>query len=121
MHEFAQNYKGLSMPTKIDELLKIKGVGKKMAFLYMNYCFNQSFGIAVDTHVHRLSQRLGFTSSKNVEICRKDLEKLFHISQWNDVNFVLVGFGQVICTAINPKCAICNARFICPSSNVVEW
>ncbi|KAG0418826.1 Endonuclease III like protein [Dictyocoela roeselum] len=91
---------------RIDILLKLPGVGKKVAFLFLESAFDDLKGIGVDTHVHRIINRIGF-KTKNAEETRKFLEKSIPKFEWKGLNKALVGYGQVICTPINPSCNNC--------------
>ncbi len=104
------------MPDTLEHVLSLPGIGPKMAYLYLSHGCGKNLGIGVDTHVHRISNRIGFLQTVNAEGSRVALEKKFDPSEWMDVNRVLVGFGQTICQPINPKCGECDARFLCPSS-----
>ena len=111
-----EKYDG-DIPKTIDELKKLPGVGPKMAHLAMVTAWNQITGIAVDTHVHRISNRLQWTSgTKTPEQTRIELEKWLPRDYWNDINHLLVGFGQTICLPVKPKCDICLNNEHCPSS-----
>ena len=73
----------------------------------------------MDVHVHRISNRLGWakTADKQPEDTRKEIESLIDRDLWKEANRLLVGFGQTICTPINPKCRDCDLRLTCPSSS----
>ena len=75
--------------------------------------------IAVDTHVFRISRRLGWAKGKTPAEVEKELEALFPRRSWAQVNQVLVGFGQTICRPVGPKCAECVLKKTCPSANYV--
>lgn len=107
------------MPSSLEELLSLPGIGKKMAFLYLQHACNQNAGIGVDTHVHRISRRIGLCpEAKTAEGARVALEAKVDRSEWRDFNTVLVGFGQTICTAKQPKCSECCVSDKCPASSV---
>ena len=108
-----KNYNG-KMPDKYEEILKLPGIGPKMGILYMYFHLNQIVGISVDTHVHRISNRLGWVDTKVPEGTRKCLEKIFDKSIWKEINEILVGFGQTVCLPVNPKCQECLLNNICP-------
>ena len=78
--------------------------------------FKINDGIAVDTHVIRLSQRLGLTDNKNPEKIEQDLMKLYPKEEWNKVTYLLIEHGRAICQAKKPKCDECVLSNICPSS-----
>ncbi|RWS21993.1 endonuclease III-like protein 1, partial [Leptotrombidium deliense] len=104
------------IPRTLEELLKLPGVGPKMALLAMNSAWNEVAGIAVDTHVHRIANRLAWVRkpTKQPEQTRKELESWLPKEYWNDINHDLVGFGQTICSAKNPSCSVCLNQKICP-------
>ncbi|XP_017846968.1 endonuclease III-like protein 1 [Drosophila busckii] len=106
------------IPDNIKELLKLPGVGPKMAHICMASAWQQITGIGVDTHVHRISNRLNWVKkpTKEPEQTRIQLESWLPHSLWAEVNHLLVGFGQTICTPVKPNCAECLNRYICPSS-----
>ncbi|CDJ44279.1 endonuclease III-like protein 1, putative, partial [Eimeria tenella] len=76
--------------------------------------WNSFHGIAVDVHVHRISNRLGWVKTKTPLETEIALEDCLPRKHWEDVNLLLVGFGQQICKPVNPACAICLARPYCP-------
>jgi len=106
------------IPDSVEGLCSLPGVGPKMAHLVMQVAWDQVTGIAVDTHVHRISNRLKFVPKPTKEPVQteKDLEDWMPTHLWKDYNTMLVGFGQTICTPINPKCSLCLNKNICPSS-----
>jgi endonuclease-3 len=75
-------------------------------------------GIAVDTHVRRLAERLGFSSEKDPDKIERDLMRLVPRDNWFPFTYVLIEHGRRICTARNPKCEICPVNHVCPSSRV---
>jgi endonuclease-3 len=107
------------IPNSVEKLTSLPGVGPKMAHLAMQIAWNECTGIAVDTHVHRICNRLGWTQSKTPEQTRKQLESWLPKEHWYDINLLLVGFGQTICTPLRPKCDQCLNQKLCPyaSSN----
>lgn len=126
---------GGDVPKTVDEMMELKGVGPKMAFLCANECYKEPVGIGVDVHVHRISNRLGWVETNKPEETRlvkfhflflsvrrliflQALEKWLPKDKWIPVNFLLVGFGQTICRPVGPKCAICPVKHLCPSSRV---
>lgn len=107
------NYDG-DIPNSVTELCKLSGVGPKMAHLCMKTAWGEVTGIGVDTHVHRISNRLGWCVTKTPEGTRRTLEDWLPRELWAEVNHLLVGFGQQVCTPINPQCATCMNYAICP-------
>lgn len=102
------------LPNDLDGLLKLPGVGKKIAFLYLQGAHNKVDGIAVDTHVHRISNRLGLVKTKMPEETRVELQSFVKKELWGEVNEILVGFGQQTCLPIRPRCGECLLNDICP-------
>ncbi|XP_074027524.1 nth-like DNA glycosylase 1 [Leptinotarsa decemlineata] len=102
------------IPDTVEKLCKLPGVGPKMAHICMNTAWGQVTGIGVDTHVHRISNRLGWVDTKTPEETRKALEGWLPYDLWSEVNHLLVGFGQQICQPVRPQCATCLNHEICP-------
>ena len=102
-----------SIPDTFEGLTALPGVGQKMALLALNIGFNRVEGIAVDTHVHKVSNRLGLAKATTPEGTRKQLEKLFEREHWGEVNEAMVGFGQTVCIT-KPKCGECLLSSCCP-------
>ncbi|CAI9117269.1 OLC1v1018625C1 [Oldenlandia corymbosa var. corymbosa] len=117
-----QEYDG-DIPSTLEELLLLPGIGPKMAHLIMNVGWENVQGICVDTHVHRICNRLGWVSRpgrmKNTstpEQTREALQLWLPKEEWVAINPLLVGFGQTICTPLRPRCRICSVNDICPSA-----
>ncbi|XP_055829335.1 endonuclease III homolog 1, chloroplastic-like isoform X1 [Solanum dulcamara] len=136
-------YKG-DIPSSLEELLLLPGIGPKMAHLVMNVAWDNVQGICVDTHVHRISNRLGWVSrpgtkqqtygvefeprvyrkqplyptkkTRTPEETRESLQLWLPKEEWVPINPLLVGFGQTICTPLRPRCAICTVSDLCPSA-----
>lgn len=106
------------VPDTIKTITDLPGVGPKMAFLLMQIAWNRVIGIGVDTHVHRISNRLGWVSTKSPEETREALQAWLPSEHWGTINQTLVGYGQVICVPIGPKCPQCPVSHLCPSSTV---
>lgn len=98
---------GGKVPETMDELLTIPGVGRKTANIVMYHALGRNEGIAVDTHVRRLAQRIGFSDTDNVAIIERDLMKVFPQKDWGDVTDVLIAHGRATCDARKPVCAEC--------------
>ncbi len=101
------------IPSTLEELIKLPGVGYKMAILAMNIAWKINCGISVDTHVHRVSNRLGWVDTNKAEKTRKELEDWIPKEYWGSINPLLVGFGQQTCLPRNPKCLTCPAKEYC--------
>lgn len=104
------------VPKTYEELCTLVGVGPKMAHLIMRTAWQQTTGIAVDTHVHRISNRLGWVRKETTkpEDTMKALHSWLPREHWDDVNWLMVGFGQTICRGVAPKCSTCLNKDICP-------
>ena len=101
--EIVEKNKG-EMFRKLEDIVKLKGVGKKIGILVMQSMFKENVGIAVDTHVHKISNRLQWVDSTNPERTRLQLQHLIPRHSWPSVNSLLVGFGQTICKT-KPLCS----------------
>ncbi|PKI82924.1 Ntg2p [Malassezia vespertilionis] len=112
---------GGQVPKTIDELCALPGVGPKMAFLQMQ-AMGFNVGIGVDTHVHRIANRLGWCKTKTPEQTRLALQSWLPKHLFRQINKQMVGFGQVICVPIGPRCDVCTIgqRRLCPSRQRVE-
>ncbi|XP_076583587.1 endonuclease III-like protein 1 isoform X2 [Chaetodon auriga] len=110
---------GGDIPDSVEGLVRLPGVGPKMAHLAMDIAWDQVSGIGVDTHVHRISNRLGWLKrpTKNPEETRKALEEWLPRELWSEINWLLVGFGQQVCLPVNPLCSVCLNQHSCPSAH----
>lgn len=106
-----QKYKGI-VPHTLEELTSLPGVGRKTANCILAYTFHQP-AIAVDIHVHRIANRLGWIKTTTPEETEQKLMQLIPKVQWINVNRLLVGHGQTLCSPINPKCPICPVKMYC--------
>jgi endonuclease-3 len=111
-------YKG-KVPDDFDKLIALPGVGRKTAGCVMVYAFNKP-AIPVDTHVHRISNRLGWVKTKTREETEQELMKIIPKKYWLDVNEVLVIHGQTVCAPISPFCSKCRIRKYCPRIGVIK-
>ncbi|CAG0889399.1 unnamed protein product [Darwinula stevensoni] len=104
------------IPNTVESLQSLPGVGPKMAHLCMDIAWGKLSGIGVDTHVHRISNRLKWVKkpTNNPEATRKGLEFWLSVDLWSEINWLLVGFGQEICTPVSPKCSQCLNKSLCP-------
>lgn len=100
------------IPDTIDDLVKLPGVGRKTANVFLAEFFGKP-AIAVDTHVIRVSGRLGLTQSKNPDVIERDLAKLVDEQNWRLVNLYLVLFGRYKCKAVKPQCNACKVKKYC--------
>lgn len=108
-----EDYNG-RVPDDMETLLKLPGVGRKTANCVLAHAFLKEDALAVDTHVHRISNRLGRVVTKNPEETEMELKKLLPQKYWRHVNILLVKFGQNVCRPISPRCGICVLNDICP-------
>lgn len=107
------------VPNKFDELLNLPGVGAKTANCVLVYAFKIP-AIPVDTHVYRISNRLGWVKSKNTKETENNLKEIIPINEWIRINRLLVRFGQEICLPTNPKCNVCPLNKYCPKDFSME-
>jgi endonuclease-3 len=113
------SYQG-KVPDDLDELLKLKGVGRKTANLVVTLGFGKE-GICVDTHVHRICNRWGYVSTKTPEETEFALRKKLPRQYWLRINDLLVTFGQNHCTPISPKCSCCLLVEMCDRVGVAKF
>lgn len=96
------------IPSTAPELMKLPGVGPKMAFLCMSAAWGKHEGIGVDVHVHRITNLWGWQKTKNPEETRKALESWLPKDKWHEINKLLVGLGQTVCLPVGRKCGDCD-------------
>lgn len=111
-----EQYKG-QVPNTLEELTKLQGVGRKTANVVLGAVWNKAEGVVVDTHVRRLSQRLGFTKEENPEKIERNLSEIIPKKDWILISNLLIWHGRKICKARNPKCHECPINDLCPSAN----
>lgn len=104
------------VPKNIKELTKLPGVARKTANIVLLHAYGIKEGIAVDTHVKRLSQRLGLTENKTPRKIEKDLMKIVPKEKWREISDMLIAHGRKICKSRKPKCDKCLLNEICPSA-----
>ena len=107
-----QNHDG-RVPQTLEDLVKLPGVGRKTANVILGAVFGIP-GIVVDTHVGRISQRLGLTDNKDPVKIEFDLMKIIPKRDWSDFSLRFIFFGREICTARKPNCPICPLNHLCP-------
>ena len=100
----------------MEELLVLPGVARKTANVVLGNAFGIASGVVVDTHVARLSQRLGLTSHEQPEKIEQDLIALTPQKEWIDFSHLLIAHGRAVCKARTPHCAVCPLEAMCPSS-----
>ena len=109
---------GGAIPSSMEELTHLPGVGRKTANVILGNAFGKNVGIVVDTHVTRLSNRLGLTRETDAVKIEEDLMPLFPPEQWTMLSHLLIEHGRQICIARTPRCEVCPLNDICPSSRV---
>ena len=113
-----EEYNG-RVPDKKEELLSIKGIGPKTANIVLAFAYGKSV-LPIDTHCHRIPNRLGWVKTKSPEQTEKELEKILPRKYWPEFNALFVLFGQTICQPISPKCSQCPVREYCPRIGVTR-
>jgi endonuclease III len=112
------------VPDSMADLIKLPGVARKTANIVLWNSYPEKAktdpeaGIAVDTHVRRVSQRLGFTSQKDPNKIERDLMRLVPREDWMPFTYVLIEHGRAVCKAPTPRCEVCPVNHLCPSSRV---
>lgn len=108
------------VPDELDDLLSLKGVGRKTANLVLTLGFSKP-GICVDTHVHRVSNRLGYVNTKTPEETEMALRNKLPLEYWLEYNDLLVTWGQNVCRPISPFCSRCAIRMHCRRVGVTRY
>jgi endonuclease-3 len=111
----AEKYGG-RVPDNMEELTGLHGVARKTANIVLQGAYGVTAGIAVDTHVDRLSNRLGLTEEKNRDKIEQDLMAVFPRDKWYAVNYLIIEHGRRVCDAKKPLCGACVLADICPSA-----
>jgi endonuclease-3 len=106
------------VPDTMEELITLPGVARKTANIVLGNSYGKVEGIAVDTHVRRVSQRLGFTTHDDPDKIERDLMALIPRDRWFGFTYVLIDHGRAICVARTPRCESCSVNRLCPSSRV---
>jgi len=107
------------VPDKKEDLMSIKGIGPKTANIVLNFAFNQLV-LPIDTHCHRIPNRLGWIKTKTPEQTEKELEKILPKKYWREFNAIFVLFGKEICQPVSPWCSKCPVEKYCLRVNVVK-
>jgi endonuclease-3 len=110
---------GGEVPREFEQLVKLPGVGRKTANVVLGTAFEIAVGVVVDTHVARLSWRLGLTRHKDPVKIERDLMALLPSKEWVDLSHRLIHHGRRVCVARSPKCDVCRIENICPRAGVV--
>lgn len=106
------------VPEDFKDLMNLKGVGRKTANIVMTYGHQKPNYLPIDTHCHRIPNRIGWINTKNPEETEKQLKKILPKKYWYNFNHLFVKFGQNICLPISPKCSICPIEKYCKKINV---
>lgn len=106
------------IPQDLEKLTELPGVGRKTANVVLGNCFGLATGVVVDTHVGRLSQRLGWTKFASPLSIEQDLIKLFKPQEWVMLSHYLIFHGRLVCKARSPKCEECFLFDLCPKNKV---
>ena len=106
------------VPDSMEKLIQLPGVARKTANIVLSHGYNKIEGIAVDTHVRRLSYRLGLTKNQDPEKIEMDLMKITEKKDWARLSDLLIAHGRAICRAAKPKCLECVLGKICPSKKI---
>lgn len=107
---------GGEVPRTMEELLQLGGVGRKTANCVLGGAFGINEGVVVDTHVERLSQRLGITKERTAEKIERDLMEAVSRDSWYDFSNLLILHGREVCNARKPHCPTCDLKRLCPSA-----
>jgi endonuclease-3 len=116
-HTILQEYGG-DVPDTMADLTSLSGVARKTANVVLGEIYGKADGITVDTHVKRLSNRLGLTTASNPVIVERDLMKIVPQASWIEISHLLVFHGRRICFARKPDCAHCTLTDICPAAEL---
>ena len=108
------------VPQTMELLLELPGVARKTANVVLGHAFGINMGVTVDTHVKRLSQRLGLTEHTDPTRIERDLMVLLPQPDWENWSIRLVYHGRAVCNARNPACNICELADLCPSANITQ-
>ncbi|ODN30890.1 endonuclease III [Fervidobacterium thailandense] len=114
-----EKYNG-NVPNTLEELLSLPGVGRKTANIVLHVSFGQP-ALAVDTHVHRISNRLGWVKTKHPEETEEELKKILAPELWGPINGSMVEFGKKICRPVKPRCEDCFLKPCCNFAKLQIW
>ncbi len=109
---------GGNVPDSMEALIQLPGVARKTANIVLFNAFGKTEGIAVDTHVRRLSRRLGLSGNDDPERIERDLMALLDKKEWGRFSYLLIEHGRKICGARKPRCLSCVLQKICPSKRI---
>ena len=107
------------VPSMREELMSIKGIGPKTANIVLAFAFGKTV-LPIDTHCHRIPNRLGWIKTRTPEKTEKELSKVLPIRYWKEFNSIFVQFGKEICQSVSPLCSICPISKYCPRIGVIR-
>ncbi len=110
------SHHGGKVPRSLEELVLLPGVARKTANVVLSVAFDINEGVAVDTHVARLSRRLGLSRSNDPVGIEKDLMRVAERADWGKLTTLLIAHGRAVCTARKPACTSCSLKGVCPSA-----
>lgn len=113
--KIVEDFRG-RVPDSMEELLTLPGVARKTANIVLSSSFKKAEGIAVDTHVKRLSERIALSKERNPDKIERDLMDIVPKADWLDFNYLLVNHGRALCLARKPLCPDCSIKHLCPSA-----
>lgn len=116
--EIIERFRG-KVPDNKEELLSIKGIGPKTANIVLSFAYKKQY-LPIDTHCHRVSNRLGWVNTKTPLQTEETLEKILPKKYWEEFNGIFVQFGRKVCVPISPLCSTCPVNHLCPKINVVK-
>jgi len=111
---------GGRVPDRMEELLGLPGVARKTANVVLGNAYQIASGVVVDTHVSRLSGRLGLSAEKTPEKIERDLTAVVPEADWIDFSHLLIAHGRKVCKARNPACGVCVLAKLCPSAGLFD-
>jgi endonuclease-3 len=117
--EVILKYYNGKVPNTREELMSINGIGPKTANIVLAFAYGKNV-LPIDTHCHRIPNRLGWIETKKPEQTEEELEKILPKAYWRDFNAIFVQFGKTICVSISPKCSICPVNKYCKKVGVVK-
>ena len=118
MAQAVMNEHGGELPRSLAELTRLPGIGRKTANVILGNAFGLDEGVVVDTHVKRLSGRLGFSEEATPEKIEVDLMELFPRERWTPLSHLLIFHGRKVCVARKPRCRECVVAAFCPSASL---
>ncbi|MGZ5291318.1 MAG: endonuclease III [Actinomycetota bacterium] len=106
------------VPDTMEDLITLRGVARKTANIVLGNAYGKVEGVAVDTHVKRLANRLGFSEESDPDKIERDLMRVIPKERWFDFTYVLIDHGRALCVARRPRCEACPVSHVCPASLV---